>query len=480
MAWKDNLQTASFRGKTFDVEKTQDSTSRDHAIHEYPFRDGADVHDLGRKARNFRLTALLWGEDYDDRLKALIAEMDKPGAGELVHPIYGSLTAQLIEYQIQHDAEHPDFCRVEMVYLESVTGTAVSGAGDDKAPPGGIDGMLNRLDGLKDKAQTLFDQAIAPLNKVRATLKKARIVATGMINTLATIRGEVSGFMDDAISLVQAPGQYAGQLLDILNPASTPLGRLLNRPQPGVIFTPPGQYHSADEGWHMPRQASGRAAASLPLAPAPVLSAWRDSVAQMIRLTQLPDEMCCGAMALPAPLPDDVRPADMCELTAIHKIVAALQLARLAVDLLTSDEVVAVLPVQDLEAVAHDVRQVIADAVMDIRAIWQPPGYDDNGGLAQVPLPPAGGEASPVPLLWRPVTESLKSAALDIQWLALAQMATRPPLTVRPSPVTGNLHRIAFIWYGDYHRADELRLLNPQIRDPNSVERGDPINGYAG
>nr|WP_051355237.1 DNA circularization N-terminal domain-containing protein [Edwardsiella hoshinae] len=57
MSWQDTLQDASFKGVRFDVLRESTSHGRDHADHEYPFIDGADVHDLGRKARNIRLTA---------------------------------------------------------------------------------------------------------------------------------------------------------------------------------------------------------------------------------------------------------------------------------------------------------------------------------------------------------------------------------------------------------------------------------------
>ena len=91
MAWADSMLDASFRGMIFDVINTRDSWSRDTAQHEYPYIDGADVQDMGRKARNIRLSALFWGDDYESRLQAFIAELDKPGAGELIHPVYGSM-----------------------------------------------------------------------------------------------------------------------------------------------------------------------------------------------------------------------------------------------------------------------------------------------------------------------------------------------------------------------------------------------------
>ncbi|EAO6532338.1 hypothetical protein FC351_26920 [Salmonella enterica] len=58
-------------------------------------------------------------------------------------------------------------------------------------------------------------------------------------------------------------------------------------------------------------------------------------------------------------------------------------------------------------------------------------------------------------------------------------MATRPPLTWRTVTQDGNLHLLAHTWYQDYTRAAELLRLNPQIRDPNDIRRGDVISAYA-
>jgi prophage DNA circulation protein len=50
MSWKDNLLDASFRGLVFDCLQTEDEAERDTASHAYPYIDGEDVEDLGRKA----------------------------------------------------------------------------------------------------------------------------------------------------------------------------------------------------------------------------------------------------------------------------------------------------------------------------------------------------------------------------------------------------------------------------------------------
>jgi prophage DNA circulation protein len=81
--------------------------------------------------------------------------------------------------------------------------------------------------------------------------------------------------------------------------------------------------------------------------------------------------------------------------------------------------------------------------------------------------------------LSRPIIESLKDTALLIQQAAQLVIETRPPLTMRPSPVTGNLRLISHALYGDHTRAPELARLNTAIRQPNFIQQGDALNAFA-
>ena len=58
-------------------------------------------------------------------------------------------------------------------------------------------------------------------------------------------------------------------------------------------------------------------------------------------------------------------------------------------------------------------------------------------------------------------------------------IAQKPPLITREVEVDSNFHLIAFRWYGDYTRADELARLNPAIKHPSFVTQGAVINAYA-
>jgi len=120
MAWEDTLLEASFRGITFDCLSTTDSAQRAHADHEYPYRDGADVEDLGRGPRHIQIRAIFFGNDYESRLQAFLVALDGAGDGELTHPVFGSIKhAQFVNYEIGHEADNVDQCSVSLEFIES-------------------------------------------------------------------------------------------------------------------------------------------------------------------------------------------------------------------------------------------------------------------------------------------------------------------------------------------------------------------------
>lgn len=120
MAWSDSLLDASFRGVKFDILKTEDSADRAVAEHTYPYVDGADIEDLGRGPRRISVEAIFFGKDYEARLKAFIAVLDQPGAGEFVHPVFGSIkNAQPTRSTVRHEADNVDQASVSIEFVES-------------------------------------------------------------------------------------------------------------------------------------------------------------------------------------------------------------------------------------------------------------------------------------------------------------------------------------------------------------------------
>lgn len=77
-----------------------------------------------------------------------------------------------------------------------------------------------------------------------------------------------------------------------------------------------------------------------------------------------------------------------------------------------------------------------------------------------------------------PVCEHLRTAARAMQQLAEAALNARPPLAIRTAGLACNFHLLAHRLYGDFTRADELRRINPQVRNPNFIDPNQELLVY--
>ncbi|HEN3516527.1 TPA: DNA circularization N-terminal domain-containing protein [Yersinia enterocolitica] len=437
MSWSDSILDASFRGVRFDVVNARDSWSRDIAQHEYPYIDGADVQDMGRKARNIRLSALFWGDDYDSRLQSFIAELDKRGAGELIHPIYGSMpNMQVIECQVGHDAENVDYCTVELVFLESKTGNPFF---SQDYPTAQADVIFNQVQSLMDAEQSLMDNALAPLRDAKKLMSKSKALASAALNMLLIFRGEITGFVGSTTDFVQYPGAFMSDL------------------QSAVSLT---SQNATSSG-------SSVSAASAISQTNATMSDWGESHRQLTEIANLPTALVSGEKTAPVDMPAGVSVADIAELIAMVTIVVAGELAQDAADIFSNEDVNSLLSPIEIERIANDTRQFIQTAIDQHRAQYADATQEVSSS------PTALGIA------WQPVVEGLKDIALAVQQLAANMITTRPPLIQRQVDSVSNLHLVAHRWYGDYRRAVELQRLNPQLRNPNNLEPGDMLYAYA-
>lgn len=437
MSWSDSILDASFRGVRFDVVNARDSWSRDIAQHEYPYIDGADVQDMGRKARNIRLSALFWGDDYDSRLQSFIAELDKRGAGELIHPIYGSMpNMQVIECQVGHDAENVDYCTVELVFLESKTGNPFF---SQDYPTAQADVIFNQVQSLMDAEQSLMDNALAPLRDAKKLMSKSKALASAALNMLLIFRGEITGFVGSTTDFVQYPGAFMSDL------------------QSAVSLT---SQNATSSG-------SSVSAASAISQTNATMSDWGESHRQLTEIANLPTALVSGEKTAPVDIPAGVSVADIAELIAMVTIVVAGELAQDAADIFSNEDINSLLSPTEIERIANDTRQFIQTAIDQHRAQYADATQEVSSS------PTALGIA------WQPVVEGLKDIALAVQQLAANMITTRPPLIQRQVDSVSNLHLVAHRWYGDYRRAVELQRLNPQLRNPNNLQPGDMLYAYA-
>ena len=110
---------ASFRGVKFHVAGISDRGEKALAVHEYPYRPGAEVEDLGRRPRAVPVKAIFWGRNYVSEVSALIKAFEESGKGELVHPLFGTLQVCVKSWSIDHDAEKRDYAAVDFEFVEA-------------------------------------------------------------------------------------------------------------------------------------------------------------------------------------------------------------------------------------------------------------------------------------------------------------------------------------------------------------------------
>lgn len=426
MAWTDTLLDASFRGVTFDCLRTQDSAQRDTASHEYPYLDGADVEDLGRKARHITMSAVFFGKDYENRLQAFIKELDKPGNGELIHPVFGSIKqAQLTDYQVGHDADSPDYCAVELTFVEATPGNPffVQQLPSQKAEAVSQLTATSRANGLE-----AFAKALDGLKSIKGNLSRLNALRDMMTGTLGAIRSQVQGIIGTTLDLIDYPRAFASDVMSLVSGMADLRGFDI-----GVI-----------------------------------LSDWKSLVGQFDNVMTLPGKVSAGSastgdgsgssgtgggvVADAKPIP--AKPEDVALVTALVQISVATTLAETAGQILAAEAEQPTLSPQEVEQITKDVRNTLQQVIEAHRNLFS---VEDA----------------------RPVTEALKDTALGVQEAAVAVIEALPPLVTRTVEAPGNLHLVAFRWYGDYTRAQELARLNPKLTNPNALQAGDTLYAYA-
>lgn len=439
MAWLETLLDASFKGVAFECEQVTDDAQRDVQNHAYPYVNGEDTEDLGRTAIGTEIAAVFWGDDYESRLQKFLEVLDQPGPGELIHPIFGSIPlAQVAAWRVRHHAENPDACIVDFHIIHSTPSSpffvrqlpeqkaAASRQFKDDGIASGVEAFAKRL-----KALTSLKGITDRLNSIRST-------AGRVLSAIRSVTNGTSSLMD----IIEFPRAFTSDLAGGLRG----LVDLRSFGESSRMFDWKGLKGVFDDVVRLPVSA---AKGETPTSFRPGQSGQTGQPGQ-------PGEPGQPGQGFPQDVqkPIAILSEDQKPIEAVVKVMVAAELVEVAADILTEEVKSPTLSPVDIERIVADVREVVQDAIEANRELY--------------PL-----EES------RPITEPLKDAALAIQEAAVVVIEARPPLKRRTITAPTNLHLLAFEWYGDYRRAGELGRLNPTLRNPNDLNTGEILNGYA-
>lgn len=207
MSWRDRYQQASFRGVEFHIEQHDAGFGRRLATHQYPGRDKPFTEDLGRRAREFSLTAYVVGTDYDRQRDALITACEREGAGVLVHPNLGQLTVKCTGLTVREGSAEGRMARLQLSFIES----------GEAAFPTGVFNAAERVniqaDNLREAAAEQFsdDYDVAGLPAFVADSVEASVVAIkqsldGFTSPVAEFASGLNALGEQVAALVIDPG----------------------------------------------------------------------------------------------------------------------------------------------------------------------------------------------------------------------------------------------------------------------------------
>ncbi len=100
MSYRAETRPASFRGVGFDVLTRTREGGRRGALHEFADHDVPEGDDAGRRARRFRVDALVHGDSYFTARDSLLAALEAPGPGLYVDPWNGDWTVRAADYAL--------------------------------------------------------------------------------------------------------------------------------------------------------------------------------------------------------------------------------------------------------------------------------------------------------------------------------------------------------------------------------------------
>lgn len=239
MAWRDELQPASFRGAAFHVRGSEATVGRRTASHEFPGKDVPYVEDLGRRGREFTLDAFVLGTDVIRDRDALIEAIEAAGAGELVHPYRGRMMVAVPSGRWMQATDEGGLVRFSITFQETSEAVQPAVRADTQA------GVEVAAEEAETEIQSVFADEfetegwgdfiqLEALDDIQAALAEVRQGANGILQRTSAMPGflrQLTGISATAGSLLRFPASLAGsvfsQVAGLRSIALTPVAALL-------------------------------------------------------------------------------------------------------------------------------------------------------------------------------------------------------------------------------------------------------------
>ncbi len=223
MSWRDQLRPASFRGVPFFVESSRPTFGRNIALHEYPDQAPPFPEDLGRRARTYDVEGYVIGEDYRAGRDRLIEAVElEAGAGDLVHPYFGTVRVVARSISISETAREGRMARFAIEFVEAPIASA----------PAAVEDLGDVLEvattTLFQATGDDFEQSWNPVDEPATLVEAGAAQASGFWSYLSNLqlrgpiekvgewRDRLTELADTTEARLRSPGGFASDVSSLL------------------------------------------------------------------------------------------------------------------------------------------------------------------------------------------------------------------------------------------------------------------------
>jgi prophage DNA circulation protein len=223
-SWLLDLYPASFRGVSFKVRGHSRTGGKRGADHEYPQRDLPSPEDLGRTANRFELEAFVIGDDYHDQAQRLITALEA-GAGELIHPRWGSIRVICRSYTETETLADQGLASFALQFIEDpgLTGLTVLVSAEDAVGTAATATKAAAREHFLDRFTvaglpgTVSDRALVDLaDRVEAIRRAIASPIAGAVDDLDAVAGGLDAIALNALTLIQSPASLVDALIAVV------------------------------------------------------------------------------------------------------------------------------------------------------------------------------------------------------------------------------------------------------------------------
>lgn len=221
-SWRDRIDPelrGSFRGVEFNVEYADTSGGRRWLVFEYPRRDQPYTEDMGRRAKEWRLSFFIVGDDYDLQRQRMDDALDAPGAATLVHPYRGRFSVVAADVRSSESWDEGGICKYDVTFVES---------GEDLLPETSVD-TQREVDQAANDAQAEAEKDFWDRWSVEGlTGWSLEAIERDLTEVMGEIESVVGGIADEIASVIRFPMNIVGIVLGGFNRLRNAVMRPIN------------------------------------------------------------------------------------------------------------------------------------------------------------------------------------------------------------------------------------------------------------